>query len=241
MSRLIIVTAPSGSGKTTIVRHLLNTFEELSFSISATTRPPRPHEIDGEDYYFGGYFAGKLLSPHVVLHDDPEVTASAARVAQLTAGNFLSNFIDLTNIKEADKLTVASEAIKAYLRICPWYKAYLLKFFTATTDAEAIADHLIEHYVVSLCESGQISRTGEQFTVSPDRTEGPPNVEENIIKAIARFWSFGAIEHGNDHRFGDYYFDKADATIKRLDPESLVWRKIVQRFGLVGQHEKSLY
>jgi guanylate kinase len=52
MSRLIIVTAPSGSGKTTIVRHLLNTFEELSFSISATTRPPRPHEIDGVDYYF---------------------------------------------------------------------------------------------------------------------------------------------------------------------------------------------
>lgn len=52
MSRLIIVTAPSGSGKTTIVHHLLSTFEELAFSISATTRPPRPHEQDGVDYYF---------------------------------------------------------------------------------------------------------------------------------------------------------------------------------------------
>ena len=49
---MLIVTAPSGAGKTTIVRHLLNTFENLSFSVSATTRPPREGEIDGRDYYF---------------------------------------------------------------------------------------------------------------------------------------------------------------------------------------------
>ncbi len=52
MNRLIIVTAPSGSGKTTIVHHLLQTFDELAFSVSATTRPPRPHEKEGVDYYF---------------------------------------------------------------------------------------------------------------------------------------------------------------------------------------------
>lgn len=50
--KLIIVTAPSGAGKTTIVRHLLNQFDQLAFSISATTRSRRPHEVDGEDYYF---------------------------------------------------------------------------------------------------------------------------------------------------------------------------------------------
>lgn len=49
---MLIVTAPSGAGKTTIVRHLLKTFENLSFSVSATTRPPREGEIDGKDYYF---------------------------------------------------------------------------------------------------------------------------------------------------------------------------------------------
>lgn len=52
MSKLLIFTAPSGAGKTTIVRHLLNTFPELSFSISATTRRQRPHEKDGYDYHF---------------------------------------------------------------------------------------------------------------------------------------------------------------------------------------------
>ncbi|MBK6947257.1 MAG: guanylate kinase [Haliscomenobacter sp.] len=52
MRKLIILTAPSGAGKTTIVRRLLEVFENLAFSISATTRPRRPHEEDGKDYYF---------------------------------------------------------------------------------------------------------------------------------------------------------------------------------------------
>lgn len=51
-SKLLVITAPSGSGKTTIVRHLLETFDNLSFSVSATTRSPREGEIHGKDYYF---------------------------------------------------------------------------------------------------------------------------------------------------------------------------------------------
>lgn len=52
IGRGIIVTAPSGSGKTTIVRHLLKAFPELAFSVSATTRSRRKHETDGSDYHF---------------------------------------------------------------------------------------------------------------------------------------------------------------------------------------------
>lgn len=50
--RIIIITAPSGSGKTSITHHLLRCFPELEFSISATTRNPRAGEKDGVDYYF---------------------------------------------------------------------------------------------------------------------------------------------------------------------------------------------
>jgi guanylate kinase len=50
--KLVIVSAPSGAGKTTIVKHLLNSDLNLEFSVSATTRLPRPGERDGEDYYF---------------------------------------------------------------------------------------------------------------------------------------------------------------------------------------------
>ena len=52
MEKLIIVTAPSGAGKTTIVHHLLRRFPELAFSVSATNRARRAHEIDGADYYY---------------------------------------------------------------------------------------------------------------------------------------------------------------------------------------------
>lgn len=50
--KLVIISAPSGAGKTTIVRHLLKSKLNLSFSISATTRPLRGDEINGEDYFF---------------------------------------------------------------------------------------------------------------------------------------------------------------------------------------------
>jgi len=50
--KLIVVTAPSGSGKTTIVRHLLAKYDALAFSVSAATRDKRTHEKHGLDYYF---------------------------------------------------------------------------------------------------------------------------------------------------------------------------------------------
>jgi guanylate kinase len=50
--KLIIFTAPSGAGKTTLVRHLLKTRKDVAFSISACTRPPRHGEANGMDYYF---------------------------------------------------------------------------------------------------------------------------------------------------------------------------------------------
>ena len=52
MGKLIIFSAPSGSGKTTIVRELLKRFDCFEFSISATSRQPRGQEQDGVDYYF---------------------------------------------------------------------------------------------------------------------------------------------------------------------------------------------
>lgn len=50
--KAFIFSAPSGSGKTTIVKHLLKQNSDLSFSISACTRPQRPNEVSGRDYYF---------------------------------------------------------------------------------------------------------------------------------------------------------------------------------------------
>lgn len=50
--KLVLFSAPSGSGKTTLVRWLLEQPLNLSFSVSATSRPPRPNEVHGTDYFF---------------------------------------------------------------------------------------------------------------------------------------------------------------------------------------------
>jgi len=51
---LLIISSPSGAGKTTLTHRLLQDFNELTFSISHTTRPPRPNEVCGQDYHFVG-------------------------------------------------------------------------------------------------------------------------------------------------------------------------------------------
>ena len=49
---LLIISSPSGAGKTTLTRDLLSYFPDFTFSVSHTTRRPRANEVDGRDYYF---------------------------------------------------------------------------------------------------------------------------------------------------------------------------------------------
>lgn len=50
--RIVVLTAPSGAGKTTIAKRVMEAIPQLRFSVSATTRPRRSHERDGVDYHF---------------------------------------------------------------------------------------------------------------------------------------------------------------------------------------------
>jgi guanylate kinase len=52
MRNIIVISGPSGCGKSTLIGMLLSEFAELQFSVSHTTRPPRPGEVDGRDYHF---------------------------------------------------------------------------------------------------------------------------------------------------------------------------------------------
>jgi guanylate kinase len=49
---IFILSAPSGTGKTTLCKAILNRYQDMLYSVSYTTRPPRPGEVNGEDYYF---------------------------------------------------------------------------------------------------------------------------------------------------------------------------------------------
>lgn len=50
--KLIVISGPSGVGKSTVVKEVMAQCETLQFSVSATTRPMRPGEVDGKNYYF---------------------------------------------------------------------------------------------------------------------------------------------------------------------------------------------
>jgi guanylate kinase len=52
MAKVFVITGPSGVGKGTLIRSLVQQVPELEVSVSATTRPPRPGEVDGVDYHF---------------------------------------------------------------------------------------------------------------------------------------------------------------------------------------------
>ena len=64
--KLIVFSAPSGSGKTTIVRHLLGLDLGLDFSISATSRAPRGQEVNGKDYHF---ISAEAFQKHIANDD----------------------------------------------------------------------------------------------------------------------------------------------------------------------------
>lgn len=51
-NKILIITAPSGAGKTSVTTHLLEIFPQLEFSVSAATRQARENEVNGRDYYF---------------------------------------------------------------------------------------------------------------------------------------------------------------------------------------------
>ncbi len=52
MARVFVITGPSGVGKGTLIRGLMERLPQLELSVSATTRPPRPGETEGVDYHF---------------------------------------------------------------------------------------------------------------------------------------------------------------------------------------------
>ena len=89
---MLVLSSPSGAGKTTISRKLLEGEADLSLSISVTTRPPRPGEIDGKDYIFlaaerfDAMVSGGELLEHAVVFGHKYGTPKAPVEQALAAG-----------------------------------------------------------------------------------------------------------------------------------------------------------
>jgi guanylate kinase len=89
---MLVLSSPSGAGKTTLSRRLLQSDSNIVMSVSATTRPPRPNEIDGQDYFFvtpakfdAMAAAGEFLE-HATVFGNKYGTPRAPVMAALEAG-----------------------------------------------------------------------------------------------------------------------------------------------------------
>jgi guanylate kinase len=101
--RLVAISGPSGAGKTTLVRRVFQECPRLVHSVSATTRPPRPGEVDGQDYHFltreefeRKRQAGEFLECFEVYgHDFWYGTLESAVTPSLAAGKWVVLEIDV--------------------------------------------------------------------------------------------------------------------------------------------------
>ena len=131
--KLIIFSAPSGAGKTTIVRHLLAKFPNLSFSISATTRPIRGTEVNGHDYYF--------ISKEEFLHKIAK--HEFAEFEEVYAGTYYGTLVnEIERIWSEGKQVIFDLDVQGGLRLKKKFGANALAIFVMPPSVEVLAERL---------------------------------------------------------------------------------------------------
>lgn len=139
--KLFVVSAPSGAGKTTLIQKVLSRFENLAYSVSHTTRPPRPGEIDGRDYFFVDEAQFKALIEEnqmlewAKVHNNYYGTSKTAVTGALEQGRNVLLDIDVQGAKQI----MASELPLVSIFIMPPSMAVLEQRLRARgTDADEV-------------------------------------------------------------------------------------------------------
>ncbi|WP_245504566.1 guanylate kinase [Aquabacter spiritensis] len=117
---MLVLSSPSGAGKTTLSRRLLALDDRITMSVSVTTRPPRPGEVDGKDYFFIDAPAfGKLrdegdLLEHATVFGNLYGTPRRAVEDALSAGRDVLFDIDWQGTQQLDQ-SAQQDLVKVFL------------------------------------------------------------------------------------------------------------------------------
>ena len=133
--KLLVLTAPSGAGKTTIARRLMAAVPGLRFSVSATTRDPRPAEAHGVDYFFlsAEEFLHRLSDGDFVEHEE------------VYPGRFygtLREEVERTAREPGVRAVVLDVDVKGALNVKRLYGGQALTLFVQPPSLAALADRL---------------------------------------------------------------------------------------------------
>ena len=109
-ARLTVIAGPTAVGKGTVVKHILENYPDVALSVSATTRAPRPGEVDGVDYYFwtheqfdAAIARGEMLEYAIVHGVNKYGTPKAPVEAALEAGKMVLLEIDIQGARQVKK------------------------------------------------------------------------------------------------------------------------------------------
>ena len=133
MRKAIIFSGPSGSGKTTIAKHLLKKNENVGFSVSACTRPRRPHEIHGKDYYFLSMHEFKLKIAQGAFIEWEEVYA----------GSYYGTFkTEIVNIWAAGQLVLFDIDVQGGLKLKSYFQENALAVYVEAPSLQILKERL---------------------------------------------------------------------------------------------------
>lgn len=145
---MFVLSSPSGAGKTTLSRRLLAEDDEITMSVSATTRPPRPGERDGEDYYFVSPARfhemvqnGELLEWATVFgnrYGTPRAPVEAA----LAAGRDVLFDIDWQGTQQLQQTESASDLVRVFILPPDMVELERRLRARATDEADVIAHRM---------------------------------------------------------------------------------------------------
>jgi len=131
--KLVIFSAPSGSGKTTIVKNLINKIPDLGFSISCCTREKRQGEIDGNDYYF--------LTKDVF--ESNSVSNRFGEWEEVYKGNYYGTLKEeVERLWSLGKTVIFDVDVVGGLNLKKYYKDKALAIYVKVSDVEVIKERL---------------------------------------------------------------------------------------------------
>jgi guanylate kinase len=177
----IILSAPSGAGKTTLCRGIINLHPEIYYSISVTSRPPRANEKDGQDYHFvpvkefERMLENSELIEWAMVHDNYYGTPRKQIEDRLNAGQDVIMDIDTVGARSIKKLY--SQAVTIFV-LPPTFEELGKRLMGRATDSEEVISKRLNRAKLELQEIGDF-----EYWLINDRFEDAVKTVASIIEA----------------------------------------------------------
>jgi len=177
----IILSAPSGAGKTTLSREIIKLHPEIHYSISVTSRPPRPVEVDGQDYHFVSVsefekmLENKEFAEWAMVHDNYYGTPKKQIEARIDRGIDVIMDIDTVGARSIKRLYPQSVAIFV---LPPSLDELGKRLRSRATDSEEVIKKRLNRAKLELLEIGDF----EYFIIN-DKFEQAVDQVRAIIEA----------------------------------------------------------